>query len=113
MCTCILCFTTSVGTLTRQASVSPIVAAIIWFTGSGIFSFDEVNLCFDISYEEKNIAANKYCKFNNLLNLDKDIIPPGDDPNAAADSPLYIPRKPPALKKPMEDWSRVFKVSNG
>lgn len=38
---------------------------------------------------------------------------PGAEPTMAEPTPRYIPVKPPALKKPAEDWRRVFRVSRG
>lgn len=41
------------------------------------------------------------------------IVPPGALPMTTLPIPLYIPLRPPALKKPCADCKRVFIVSNG
>ena len=48
------CFTISMGTLTRQAAISPSDAAAMCAAGAGR---EEVNVCLEVSYVQKKRAA--------------------------------------------------------
>lgn len=97
---CILLLTTSVGTRTKHAATSPILAAAICDTAKfpsnkPYFSCNDIDNGLALSYTLKNNAA------------------PGALPKAVAPKPRYIPLNPPAFKKPWDDCRRVLIVSIG
>ena len=98
---CDLCLTTSAGTLTMQAAISPIEEENICVTtsatlldGSNPLKKPRVS-ALQVSYVIKNSDA------------------PGAEATTALPRPRYTPRYPPFLKNPPLACNLVFKVSIG